>query len=465
MLCTINQSNRDSLEDYHVNALVTLMERNQPLNLNEYLGSFYRKLLAPKKDGSIRSQDQALSYLHISPGVIRQVLRSDPELETYFAEKGLDLTSLVKLDTLFTRSETPLKTVQSYLGAPVNVVSEIRNQQNIVRQASQTSGYSPASATSGDARSFKAMPLSANTTTGQEATTIKDPSGNFVNIPDPSKIIRYTFQRKVINDILSGIPDSSQLRYPYGGIFLTAMPASKVPDYKGDSKDILFVITDGGGSPLSIDSSGKFDGPREVMYYEARQVTKAGDTYSTRSELAPVSAIVRQYKTMGQNISTKEAEDIRQAQLKQSYDIQQYLLKNPDKNLRTIITGGSLGYVNYAQSIRTPLSTIKFDSPLLLEVQKLDDGPFFNGAVFFRVKGLQDPVLVQRNDIPRELIDKIVSTFVDDIKYIHAGVTDEVTPLRRLQLIKQYLNNTIISGLFHNNTLTEFRLVIRIRLL
>lgn len=179
----------------------------------------------------------------------------------------------------------------------------------------------------------------------------------------------------------------------------------------------------------------------KLMYYPNREVTKEGDAYSSKSDLAPVSAIIKSYALQGTPITKAQAEQIRQDQLELIYDINQAIKEG--KDLRAIITGGSLGYTNYAQSTRTSLTQVNFsDSPLIVEIQQQPGEPFYAGAAYFRVKGLQDPILIQRNDLSPELIEKIASTFTDPINETHAGTTYAITPQARLNLIKQYLNNT-----------------------
>ncbi len=181
----------------------------------------------------------------------------------------------------------------------------------------------------------------------------------------------------------------------------------------------------------------------EPMFYDFRDVIKDGNHYSTTSELAPPEAIVKDARNKGITISKAQAEETRQKQLKQSYDVTKYINENPSKNQITArITGGSLGYVKYAQSIETPMSQVNLGGPFSIEFQEDRTGHFFPGAAYFYTKGIDTPILLQRAEMPEELIYKIANTFTEPLFEAHGGKTYPIHAKTRLDLIKQYLNNT-----------------------
>ncbi len=469
-----------------------MMSSQESLNLDNYLRILYTRWASNKP------REKALSYVQLVPFTMRQIFRTYPEVEDYFADKGLSMDYLRSIDKSF----STLESVSSYISTK-GVVSDIEKTQALADKVVKESGFNPHPPKE-VSQSFHAAPVNALSTTGQESLQ--------GNIPDPSKVHLYAFQRKVINEVLK-TGDSTKLS---PALYLTPLHSSKIQNYKGEP-GVLYVITNQTGLPYLFDKEGNlsketkrtvsdlkigdeveltFSGNKKdstfktritelngdgdtfninfdatgirksgyvitndgeidagpdilaymnltqtegtIMYYPAREVTKEGNTYSSKSDLAPVSAIKAARITQGIPTTLAEAEAIRQAQLKQQYDINQAVKEG--KELRAIITGGSLGYTTYAQSVRTPLSAV--NDLVNVEIQQQEDGPFFAGAAYFKVPGIQDPVLLQRNEIPGELISKLVSTFTDPLYESFAGSTHAIEPPARLALIKQYLNNT-----------------------
>ncbi len=413
MICVIDDTNKEKLRSLLKSELDKLMASKGEFIPKDYISNLYSRLIKNKP------QEKSLAYTQLVPGYIRNIFRAYPALEDYFTDKGLSLDELRSLDKTFSQS---LDNVSDYIGKNQGVISSVQSSEVIAQKVITQSGFNPNPSPEVIPPAFHAAPVNALSTTGQEALP--------GNIPDPSKVTQYAFQRKVINEVLTK-GDSTQLDTP---LYLTAMKASEIPGYTpGSPNEVVYAITDKDGKLSPQDG--------EVMFYPSRDIIKDGGTYSSKSDLAPVSSIIKSYQKQGTSITKAQAEQIRQDQLKQNYDINEFV--NKGNKVITIITGGSLGYTNYGQSIKTSLAQVNFsDSPLLVKIQDQEGDPFYAGAAYFEVKGIQDPVLLQRNEMSGELIDKLISTILDPISETHAGKTHSLNAATRLALVKQYLNTT-----------------------
>jgi hypothetical protein len=440
MICPISNENLKNLKVFVIDKLEDSLNQQAPLSVKGLMASVYNEF------GKDVPSDQALSFVQQVPTILRELMKADDAYQEGFASNLPEIISIQKqLDT-----DTPLKSVVDYLKDTLGISPAVleKVEQSIASKAGFTTipqdeeFYDPSVVAQKERSeiSFLAKPSNPNSTTGSEV----DPQG----VPYPDRIHRYKFIRTVLAEILKGnIVDSTESSMVEGGIRLTAMAAAKLGKFKPagmKDTDAVMVITDSDGKILRFNTENKVSEDGSPMFYGMRNLKKTEKGYSIEPAMMNVEDIVRRRNLAGDPITMAAFKQAYKEDLDFLYQLKDYIEKNPNEMVMTIIDGGSNGYIPFDETTVTMLSDIDFsDDPLNIQIQKSKVGPFEEGTAYFNVRGVSNPIRISRKPMAKDLVDRIVSLLVD--KVYDRNTSNEVYELsndRKLELVLQYRANT-----------------------
>lgn len=445
MICPISNENRDNLKSFVIDKLEDLLDQKAPLSVKGLMASVYTEF------GKDVPSDQALSFVQQVPSILREFMRSDDLYQENFASNLQEIISLQKqLDT-----DTPLKSVADYLRESLGIQAKVVIKVN--QQVSSKAGFTtvpqdnqfedPQASTLKIKQdiAFNAMPSNPNSTTGSEV----DSRG----VPYPERVQRYRFIRTILEKFSKGeVVESTELSLVPGGIRLSAMSAYKLGAYKPagiNEKDVIMVITDENGNILRFNENNELSEEGSPMFYGLRTITstKKKDGKTTITYDPPImdpQSVVNKRNIKGDAITLNEYKNVLKKDSEFLIKLKEYIRSNPDAVVMTIIDGGSNGYIPYDESTVTMLEDINFsDDPLVIQTQKSKTGPFYEGASYFQVRGVSNPILISRKPMSREIIEKIASTLIDTLKDRNtSNQVYELSNLQKLDLVLQYRANT-----------------------
>ena len=449
MICPISDENRDKLKLFIVDKLEDLLDQKAPLSMQGLMASVYTEF------GKEVDSDQALSFVQQAPTIIREMIRVDDAYLEQFASNLPEIIELQKkLDT-----SNPLKTVADYLtgvlGVPLRVVEKVQRQitakkgYSTLPQDSQLEDPQAITSRIKEDIAFNAMPSDPNSTTGSEV----DSRG----VPYTDRIQRYAFIRHILKELTKpNITDSTDLPIIEGGIRLSAMLASRLGKYKPasiDANTVMMVVTDFKGNILTFNTNHELSEDGSPMFYGIRdiQITKKdGKTTISYSPpiLSPVKVVEKRNK-QGDPISLEEYKQVLREDSEFLLELKKYLQTNPTEVVMSVINGGSNGYIPYDEANVTLVQEIEFGTdPFVVQIQKAKTGPFYEGAAYFTVPGVSNPILLSRKPMGKDLVEKIASTLVDPI--IDRNTSNEVYTVSnsdKLRLVLQYRANTELFSL------------------
>jgi len=291
-----------------------------------------------------------------------------------------------------------------------------------------------------------AVPVYPFTDIGQEAVDME------TNIPNPLVKIYYDVKKMIVN-MMKSLPvhqDSTFVEIPgvqKGGVYLTAVHLDSIPENQRHPimrEKVQMVLTDKGGNFLYFNDKGEIVSPNQgkLMHYFFRNSDNP-------SHFGSVEAIIRESHKRGESIGTAEATELRRKQIESIDKIKNFILENPTKQVRNVITGGTLGYLKSSESTMTNLSKIKFkpEDPFSLVIEK-GAGKGFKSQASFKIKGVDSSIHLRPKEVSQELAHKIATLLTT--KDLYKEVDGELVPVSDLEKF-EYLNSVYQNspGTFH----------------
>lgn len=452
MICPINSPKYNKFFGIVYKSLRQLETDGKPFVLKDFTTSIHDALLAQKKEDPQR----ALLYTQMIPQMIIAAYGQAPELGEYLSDNGLDLGKVA----VAKKSFKDLDNVAKYLGRTASAVPTVKKA---IQEKDDKVNKAPIPGKSNPVKvpeNFRAMRPTMLSTTGQSAkgTTIEEIK---LNIPDERALPYDNFQKEIVTDIISTGQPSNELTVTgvknVKGIYLTAVLGGAIPDThihprtkerldNGSlKKDVynttpLFVITDENGDFLYFDADNKTTtkDKGKLMLYNMRSADK--NRIQSAQEIAKNKAI-----------TVEAAEALIEDGIRSNEAVKAYLKVNPKAKVKTVITGGTRGFVPIDNNKPVPLSSVDFQG-ISHEIRVKKEPTALRPFTFLTVQGIDQPFQLNESVITPEDAD-LISNFITSKIYqkIAGGKEKLLTPQDKTEYLSPILWNGHIKNLLNFN--------------
>jgi hypothetical protein len=454
MICPI-----DSPKYYKFFGIVYKMLRNheatgKPFVFKDFAKSVHDAILSTKPEDSQR----ALLYTQMVPQMVIAAYGQAPDLGEYLSEKGLDLGKIAQAKKAF----KDIDNVAKYLGRVTDAVAVVKKaekeREDQVNSAPIPKQSQPA--TERPQGKFTAKRSTMLSTTGQDAKgeTLEEQK---LNIPDERAIPYSNFQKNIVSEILSSGVNSNELTITgtkkVKGIYLTAMLGSNIPDThmhprtkerlengklkrEDYNNTVVFAITDQDGNFLYFDDNNQITTAKNgrLMLYDMRS--------SDTAKIQTAQEIAR-----NKGITVEAAEALIADGVKSNEAVKAYLAKNPKAKVKTIINGGTKGYVTKDRTKPVVVSTIDFQGNKP-EISIIKDPSKSRNFWFIHVQGIEEPFQLNESLITSEDAD-MISNFITSKVYqkVAGGKEKQLTANEKANYLAPILWNGHIKALLEFN--------------
>lgn len=129
MNCALSENQQRALRKKIAKNLLEASLSKEPFDVKSYIRSVYEQV----KDKS-QDEELALGYASMVPFYVDQVKSVDREMSKALREKGVSFDDLADLATKFEDDKKGLENVREYLGLNVDVVKEVREQNEALKR-------------------------------------------------------------------------------------------------------------------------------------------------------------------------------------------------------------------------------------------------------------------------------------------------------------------------------------------
>jgi len=469
MACPLRKEQIEKLYKKVTSDLLNQANKNIPFDIKSYSKGIYSVVYNQTKSHSL-----AINYVQMIPISIIEAQSRSKEIRTLIKNA---YPEIVDLEDTFKNFD---KTIE-YLDLNKDIIDQIKSIQEIANKTPDTIIPKEIKDKSLEQQREKAKPNQPLTTTGQEAIiTIDSETGvkTWTSTPDPTKKLYYNTLRSILDKLYTPLVngDSSKLDIPgtrQGGVYLTAMSASKIPIdqvyeetkawlnepgiseeekqtrlHKHNKLGVVLTLTDIEGNPISFNEVGEvsYDQSAKPSYYMMRATDDKGTLTDPKSIQTPEQAAKSLSKILNREVTATEAKKIQDDQTEQIHKIREYIKKDPENNtIRSTITGGSKGLVQENRKAPQAFSKLLFEieHPFQPIFQEDNTGPFYKTAVYFYYPGIETPIHLQRRQFTAELATKVSSLLVNDITAkAPSGEDVSLSPYEKLNYAKNYIQTT-----------------------
>jgi len=494
MICRIDTSTEEgkkALKDIRMmvagdlNDMATAKDKPKFV-LEDYLKSIYDFVHENTMADVDGKHGMALSYAGLAADAINKIQGADETIADYLFEQNLSLDKLREFSYLYKKGgDAELKSFSDKIGVKENEADDLsEDNQSSLNSTTNTESTStlgpveidqeelpPADLSQQVQKTFNrflAAKPTVNSDQDQEVINWTDPNNVNYNVKDPLKEFYFKVKRFLLSKILSPAMDndSSNVNIPYlnkKGVYLTLMPIKSLPrdqvskdagtdTYNND--DLVLVVTDVDGNPLSFDDKGEFSKDGNISYHYYRKIYPQQVDAEGRVSLykAKSSNVIDDYDRADalkrrSKLTLEEAQEAIRQELQMIYDINKAYKKNPDLRLRSKITGGSFGFIETNSNIYTPISEMNFDyGEFAPRVATMDNSitKEKKGYTYFETKeSSPSKVEIIKPTIPsiEGLQDKIVSILLDRLPiFTSFGISKNISNADRLRYLKNYVN-------------------------
>jgi hypothetical protein len=459
MNCTLTPSQQEQLFAKVYKDLLEQSASKTPFDFKSYANNFYSLIKDATKDHAL-----ALTYVSLLPQNIRMAFGQNNNIAKLVASS---IPDLINHEDEF----KDLDNVEKYLDlapvAPEIVEKLIIADKENSKQPVQNDGpvYKIID--------FKGKPSTALATWAQEAyffpetTKLTEEEQKLVNVADPNKKWHYDIFRQILSTAFeTSLPFSEIIIDGHKGIYLTAVSVDQIPENSlypemkdpkveyglrraGMNRGVALALSDANGNFLYFDENNK------ITYAENGKVPhtfmRIPNKVNGKYDLA-YGKIISPQKLLNKEIIERKAnkiedftkeeldkrlaeiENAQQEEYKNLERIAKFISKKPKANRVTLdITNGSMG--TFDDTELTPLSE---SNVTLNEIRAMDlgrTGANKKGFASITIPGVQNPVKVDRIEMPDDIADKMADMLLKKISV--DGV--ELFPQERLAYIKQFL--------------------------
>lgn len=437
MACSIDKNLQLQLIGFVANELSQLAKVPETVfNINDYVRSFNTRAIQRGL-----STEKALEYSQFIPTAVRKsVALGDGAI--------MDIVDTKALRVLEKQFST-LEGVNEYLNPVVDttIVEETLESITADEQKPDTTHNTldPEERTKEAETNirFVAKQSTARSVTGQQSE--QNPDGSWSNIKKESENFYYDFYNVFTEavELYDNIPGSQVEINGHKGFKLSIIRKNQVDKkyIKQSEKDFLegklgftpekaaelfnngvgAYVTDNDSNILYFDENYNVVGSEKGMpiYHNIRNVTLENGIYIASGAVGGGSLmnIANLAKNLG--VSLERATEIRQLQLKDIYDIRQYLAADSKNTISTEITGVSKGIMDVRLGQDTPSTQIEWDKSDLkfeprIHNEESADGKKKSGMYIDVPR--HRPIPIQENNISNEDAQKITSLLFDNIK-------------------------------------------------
>jgi len=228
-------------------------------------------------------------------------------------------------------------------------------------------------------------------------------------------------------------PDVNEIKKAIaaGATIITDAKEDRNRDYNIGEREVAKLLTSNGYtevSPGKWKSSTAVPEEGSIMYYDKRRIVKKGDRY---------------YALDSKGDSSIQDDKVSQEAIRREFQADQYIRANPDAKIMNVITGGSLGLLDYDLS-RPPVKLSEYKGSFYLWTPKKsaldpENKPGEdNKSPYFRDPNIDERILVQEPNLHPDLIEKLISTIVDPIYNEHDN--ELMPPSWKAHYVKQYIS-------------------------
>lgn len=488
MICNVKSQKQRKLRRLIARDIMDTIEHKQPFDLKSYTQSIYNVVKEQTNDHGM-----AVDYARLTPFFIDQIISSDTELLRGLVQNGLDRNDLTDLILSIDDPTAGVEALETYLGLQDNITNELKelNQDKEESEAPPVTEEVPQveeaqapverlqqepvevrDETVATGRTdFKASPPTMQADVSFESTPALP-----YQVPDPEQEFYFNVKRKIVKMLGdAGVDyDSRNLSLPgYGPVYLTAMPATAIPEEylrpgldltqpevkEAHEQGVVLALTTSDGALIHFDENGDagdmFSDTTKPAYYFLRRVSDFKneeeqarfDKYQKRV----IKSLAEKLKT-GNKPSTEDyaaATQIVERETKLIDDIRKFINEDKTRQIRTAITGGTLGYTKFDYiQINNPLNQVNFDGEIFdpkLPTEKEIEQGLNSGAYYFKLESMYGrPIEIERAYIKDSgMKETIISLLTDSlVKEDSQGRQNEVDYQERRDLIKPYLNTS-----------------------
>ncbi len=312
MICRIDTSTEEgkkALKDIRMmvagdlNDMATAKDKPKFV-LEDYLKSIYDFVHENTMADVDGKHGMALSYAGLAADAINKIQGADETIADYLFEQNLSLDKLREFSYLYKKGgDAELKSFSDKIGVKENEADDLsEDNQSSLNSTTNTESTSTLGPVEIDQKELPPADLSqqvqktfnkflaakptVNADQDQEVINWTDPDNINYNVKDPLKEFYFKVKRFLLSKILSPAMDndSSNVNIPYlnkKGVYLTLMPIKSLPrdqvskdagtdTYNND--DLVLVVTDVDGNPLSFDDKGEFSKDGNISYHYYRKI-------------------------------------------------------------------------------------------------------------------------------------------------------------------------------------------------
>ena len=490
MICNVKSEKQRKLRRLIARDIMDLLGGAPPFDLQSYVQSIYNTIHDMTNDHA-----KAVDYARLTPFFIDQILSSDTELLRGIMAKGLDRNSLTDLILSVDDPNTGVEFMENYLGLQEQIKEELR-ELNEPEQKEEPSveDKEPAPVVEGtktpsnrveppaiDARdktvATGTKDFERSPSTMQADVSFESPQELPYQVPsdDPEVQFYFKVKRKIVQMLAEADYDSTNLNLPgYGAVYLTAMAATSIPDeYLRPDTDlnqplvkqahetgIVLALTTSDGALIHFNKeTGEpgdfFSEDTKPAYYYVRRSSdfanekqqKSFEDYQRKVTNALAHKLKKGKVPTGTDISAARA--IIEKETKLMDDIRQHILEDKSRQIRTAITGGTMGHTKFDYvNINTELKDVNFDGevfdPKQPTAEQVEQG-LFPGRYYFTLESMYGrPIEIERARVKDSgLKETVIGLLTDDLVYEDSK--GNIVPAdfqQRRDWIKAYLNTS-----------------------
>lgn len=455
MNCAISKKQIERFGTQIAKDLLTNIQSDQPFDLKEYTQSIYNQVLDVSSD-----VNRALDYARLVPTLIEQITAFDREIKGNLLNKGFDFNSLANLAFGVQDDETGIGVIRDFLSLPNEQtiieelgalnesnqiqgrVEEIAENQPVDTPVVEENTVPPVTRNlSGRVydsilQAFRAAPPTAFADRNQEALNYSDKGSPNYNVPDPNQKFFYDIKRKILSELGNADYDSSQMDYQgYGGMYLTAVSVSNIEQYNEnidqaflddvkrfdpEKKGVILMITNKYGEPFLFDKDANItlDETGKIAHYKLRSTagvfSEDGSVKLKTQDRNSIKAMAR-----AQGITEAAATDLFVREIQTIEDLRKYI-SGTNNTVRSIITGGTFGYIEIDSSHRNKIGRIDFGNEIFRPEAATTNEQvpgIKKGQTYFQSDDIYGQAIVIERPYVKDtgLIDTIINLIVDDL--------------------------------------------------
>jgi len=480
MKCSISEEQQDNFLENVTEDLLDIIENNKPFDIKSYMSNIYTEVYDVVNTVEDK-HSKALDYARLAGIFTEQILSLDDDIKAGLRKAGLDLNALSDMVANIKNDDTGLEATATYLEVtdPIkdlinfnkNIPIEVREsktppvvEQTAVAKSPVTRLFNFVGQT---LSSMNVIPYMQGGQASSEAdvrlgaTPLYDVLFEDRNVPN-------NFYDKVKRMIVSLLPsvvyNTGEKKLMLDGIevYLTAKAASTLSaeqlgdiDLTKGGNDVLLILTDQDGTPFEFiedDEKGmiRVDSGGQVAHYRLRDTDKVFATTEPTLLKQDEERIKNLARTAYNKLSPAQAlEEARAQYIKQLeliHKMREHVRSKPESNMvKSIITGGTVGYAVKNEKIDKPIKDLDFEGQSFTPYFARADQDALGeskGYTYFKVDGFYgQPIEIQRPTVDNvngstAFKDKLISILVDDI-VDENGIA--ITPIQRQTLTDWFI--------------------------